>query len=254
MLSQCLKDTELLASLAVDVAAYYQKEHEDKGYIEGLKAEKAETEKALNNLVRAIEQGIFSETTQTRLLELERRKKALTEAIEAEEVKRAVARNEISIQHFFDEYKNADLNDTAVRDYLLDYFVDKIFVDDDTVILTAWYGDDKKEITWGDLNVAVQRERKRRKGSSASELVPPYQGKELFLASEKKRGFVLCGDRNNVQAHTELRKVNIKVNVQFIVPVDLHPLNQAVDDHFLGLHAGCVVHIGPGNNIVVLSI
>lgn len=173
MLSQCLKDTELLASLAVDVAAYYQKEHEDKGYIEGLKAERAETEKALNNLVRAIEQGIFSETTQTRLLELESRKKALTEAIEAEEVKRAVARNEISIQHFFDEYKNADLNDPAVRDYLLDYFVDKIFVDDDTVILTAWYGDDKKEIAWGDLNVAVQKERKRRKSSSTSELVPP---------------------------------------------------------------------------------
>lgn len=105
MLSQCLKDTELLASLAVDVAAYYQKEHEDKGYIEGLKAERAETEKALNNLVRAIEQGIFSETTQTRLLELESRKKALAEAIEAEEVKRAVARNEISIQHFLTSTK-----------------------------------------------------------------------------------------------------------------------------------------------------
>lgn len=125
MLSECLKDTELLASLAVDVAAYYQKEHEDKGYIEGLKTERAETEKALNNLVRAIEQGIFSETTQTRLLELESRKKALTEAIEAEEIKRAVTKNEISIQHFFDEYKNADLNDPTVRDYLLDYFVDK---------------------------------------------------------------------------------------------------------------------------------
>lgn len=173
MLSQCLKDTELLASLAVDVAAYYQKEHEDKGYIEGLKAERAGTEKALNNLVRAIEQGIFSETTQTRLLELESRKKALTEAIEAEELKRVVAKNEISIQHFFDEYKNADLNDPAVRDYLLDYFVDKIFVYDDTVILTAWYGDDKKEIMWGDLDVVVQKERKRKKGSSASELVPP---------------------------------------------------------------------------------
>jgi len=38
--------------------------------------------------VRAIGQGIFSETTQTRLLELESRKKALTEAIEAEELKR----------------------------------------------------------------------------------------------------------------------------------------------------------------------
>lgn len=64
-----------------------KKEHEDTGYIEGLKTERAKAEKALNNLVRAIEQGIFSETTQTRLMELESRKKALTEAIETEEIK-----------------------------------------------------------------------------------------------------------------------------------------------------------------------
>ncbi len=31
MLSQCLKDSEMLASLAVDVAEYYKKEHEDTG-------------------------------------------------------------------------------------------------------------------------------------------------------------------------------------------------------------------------------
>ena len=114
----------------------------------------------MNNLVRAIEQGIFSETTQTRLMELESRKKALTDAIEAEEIKRAVTKNEISIQHFFDEYKNTDLNDPAVRDYLLDYFVDKIFVYDDRVVLSAWYGDDKKEVLWGDIDIALKNERK----------------------------------------------------------------------------------------------
>ena len=183
MLSQCLKDSEMLASLAVDVAEYYKKEHEDTGYIEGLKTERAAAEKALNNLVRAIEQGIFSETTQTRLMELESRKKALTEAIEAEEIKQAVAKNEISIQHFFDEYKNADLNDPAVRDYLLDYFVDKIFVYDDRVILTAWYGDGKKEITWGDIDCAVVKKRKRQKSSSASGQVPPNK--------PQSRGFVV---------------------------------------------------------------
>lgn len=172
MLTKCLQDMELLASLAVDVAAYYQREHEDKGYLEGLKAERAEAEKALNNLVRAIEQGIFSETTQARLVELEGRKKALTEAIEAEEIKRAVTKNDISIQHFFDEYAHADLNDPTVRDYLLDYFVDKIFVYDDKVIMTIWYGDDKKEITWGDIDFEIQKPRKRKKGSSASGSAP----------------------------------------------------------------------------------
>lgn len=168
LLSKCLNDTELLASLAVDVADYYQKEYEDTGYIDGLKKERTETEKALNNLVRAIEQGIFSETTQTRLVELKGRKKALTEAIEAEEIKRAITKNDISIQHFFDKYKDADLNDPSVRDYLLDYFVDKIYVYDDTIILTAWYGDDRKELMWGDLDFKFKKERKRKKGSSAS--------------------------------------------------------------------------------------
>ncbi len=177
MLTKCLQDTELLASLAVDVAAYYQREHEDKGYLEGLKAERAETEKALNNLVRAIEHGIFSETTQARLTELESRKKALTEAIDAEEIKRAIAKHDISIQHFFDEYAHADLTDPAVRDYLLDYFIDKIFVFDDRVIMTIWYGDDKKEITWGDIDFEIKRPRKRKKGSRASASAPPRRRK-----------------------------------------------------------------------------
>ena len=173
MLTKCLHDSELLTSLAVDVADYYQREHEDKGYLEGLKEERAETEKALNNLVRAIEKGIFSEATQARLTELENRKKALTEAIEAEEIKRTVAKQDISIQHFFDEFSHADLTDPTVRDYLLDYFVDKIFVYDDRVIVTIWYGDDKKELTWGDIDFEIKRPRKRRKNSSVSEGVPP---------------------------------------------------------------------------------
>ncbi len=183
MLTKCLQDTELLASLAVDVAAYYRREHEDKGYLEGLKAERAETEKALNNLVRAIEHGIFSETTQARLTELESRKKALTEAIDAEEIKRAIAKHDISIQHFFDEYAHADLTDPTVRDYLLDYFVDKIFVFDDRVIMTIWYGDDKKEITWGDIDFEIKRPRKRKKGSRASASFPPRRRK-LHIACD----------------------------------------------------------------------
>lgn len=186
MLTKCLQDTELLASLAVDVAAYYQQEHEDKGYLEGLKAERAETEKALNNLVRAIEHGIFSETTQARLTELESRKKALTEAIDAEEIKRAIAKHDISIQHFFDEYAHADLTDPAVRDYLLDYFIDKIFVFDDRVIMTIWYGDDKKEITWGDIDFEIKRPRKRKKGSRASASTPPKENPGTTRANSDK--------------------------------------------------------------------
>ena len=51
----------------------------------------------------------------------------------------------------------------------------------------------------------------------------------------------LCGDFHNVQPEAKLCKVNVEINVQFIVPIDLHPADQAVDDHFLCLQAGRVI-------------
>ena len=168
-----LSDSENLASLAVDTAAYFQKEHEDNGYIDGLIAERKEAEKALNNLVKAIERGIFSDTTQARLTELERRKKALTEAIEAEEMKRTLTKNDISIQHFFKKYKDADFDDPAVRDYILEYFVDRIYIYDDEVVITSWYGDDRREISWSDLDFEMTKS-KSSKSSRACGSGPPY--------------------------------------------------------------------------------
>ena len=69
-----------------------------------------------------------------------------------------------------------------------------------------------------------------------------------------KWGFALCSDGNDVHAHAELLKVNVKVDMQLVVPVDLHPLDKAVDDHFLCLHAGGVVHISPRDNVIVLGV
>ena len=51
----------------------------------------------------------------------------------------------------------------------------------------------------------------------------------------------LCGDFHNVQPQAELCKVNVEINVQLVVPIDLHPTDQAVDNHLLCLQAGRVV-------------
>ena len=109
ILSDFLDDSANLASLAVDAASYYKRYYSDTGYLEGLEVEKKETEKSITNLVQAIEQGIFSETTQSRLSELESRKKALSEAIEAEQMKRHLTQDEHSIKSYFDMYCHADL-------------------------------------------------------------------------------------------------------------------------------------------------
>ena len=151
VLAEVLNDSENVASLAVDAAAYYKKYHSDIGYLEGLQASKKEVEKALSNIMKAIEQGIFSETTQARLLELEAQKNALGEAIETEQIKKNMMQDEHSIQSYFNKYLNADFLNPETREYILEYFIDKIYVYDDRLVITGKYYEGEHTITWDEL-------------------------------------------------------------------------------------------------------
>ena len=93
----------------------------------------------MKNLVKAIEMGIFSKTTQERLQELEEQKQAVTEAIEAERVNRLAMRDDHSVKHFFELYRQADFKDPVTRDYILDYFVKKIVVYSDKLVICCQY-------------------------------------------------------------------------------------------------------------------
>jgi len=115
-------------------------------------------ERSLANIVRAIEQGIFSETMQARLMELESQKKALSEAIETERVKRELMQDEHSIQSYFDKYLHEDFSNPETRDMILEYFIDKIYLYDDRLMITGWYSDDNREITWEELNKELSDE------------------------------------------------------------------------------------------------
>ena len=68
--------------------AYYRDHYVDTRYLDGLREELSSTTKALDNLIRAIEQVLpFSVSIARRLNENEERKKALLDAIEAEEAR-----------------------------------------------------------------------------------------------------------------------------------------------------------------------
>jgi hypothetical protein len=88
LLRSILSDDGNRASLAVDASAYYRDHYVDTHYLDGLREELSSTTKALDNLIRAIEQGLpFSDSIARRLNENEERKKALLDAIEAEETR-----------------------------------------------------------------------------------------------------------------------------------------------------------------------
>ena len=139
LLKAIMSDDGNRAQLAVDTADYYQKYHVNNGYLESLENDLKETEKALDNLVRALEQGLFGETMRERMSELEARKRGLKEAIQTEKVVRAAMSDDHSIRAYYDRYAEADWDDPSVRDQMLDYFIDKIYLYDDRVVIIGWF-------------------------------------------------------------------------------------------------------------------
>lgn len=158
-----LQYDELLIQLAVELSYYYKEMSADNSYMESLNNQLKDTEKALSNLVKAIEMGIFSESTQTRLQELETQKKAVKDAIEAEKAKKALIENDIGIQHFFDMYKHADMSDPKVRDMVLEFFVDKIYVYDGYIVITCYMKDHGYIEDYGAILEAIKSDNKKGK-------------------------------------------------------------------------------------------
>lgn len=141
VLSSLLDDNELLASFAVDAAAYYRETYGDDSYMRGLESDLKDVDKSISNIVRAVEAGVFSETLAVRLGELEQRKSALTDAVETERAKAALMADGHSIASTFERYAHANLDDPEVRDDVLEYFIDKIYVYDDRLLITGDFVD-----------------------------------------------------------------------------------------------------------------
>ena len=150
-LHNIVDDEENVTALALDAAEYYEKSHDDTAYLEALEAKRKEVEKSLANLVKVIEKGVVSDTVTERLTQLEEQKSALNDAIETENVRVSLCEDKHSIQAYFDKFLHADVNDPEIRDQVFEYFVDKVYLYDDKLVVSMWFSeDDKQEITWRD--------------------------------------------------------------------------------------------------------
>lgn len=158
IMDDILLDTANLTSLAVDVNAYYKEHQLDDSLLKALEKNVNEVEKALNNILNAIEQGIITETTRSRLLELEQQKKDIIESIKKEKERLSRANEEFSIQQFYDYFGNSDYSDDTKRDIIMDYFIKKIYVFEDKVVVTCALNDNTFETDLDEIIDCLERE------------------------------------------------------------------------------------------------
>lgn len=121
----------------------------------------------------------MSDTVTDRLAELENKKVAIEEAIETERLKQKFVEDENSIKKYFEVYAKADFEDEDIRNRVLEYFVDKIYVYNDRLVITGYYSDDETSIYLDALTEVSSSGTDKRAKSSTSLLSAPASSDNL---------------------------------------------------------------------------
>ena len=134
-----------------------------------LKKQLSETEKAIDNILNAIQMGIFTKSTKTRLDQLEESKCNLELAILKEELTKPII-NKKEILKFLHHFRNLDMVNMEHRQRLVDTFINAIYLYDDKLIITFNYKESSKTISLDEIKNATDT---LGKGSDTNNFVAP---------------------------------------------------------------------------------
>lgn len=103
-----------------------------------LRSQLAETESSIGNILKAIEQGIFTPSTKQRLDELEARKEEILVNIQTAELQKPKLTRE-QMTAWFEQFRHGDPENRDFQKRLIDTFVNSVYVFDDKLVLTYNY-------------------------------------------------------------------------------------------------------------------
>ena len=115
-----------------------------------LRRQLADTEKAIDNLLNAIQAGAFNASVKRRLDEMEETKEKLELSIVKEEMKKPQFTRE-QIQFYILQFRKVDINTLEGRRRLIDSFVNSVVVYDDSILVTFNYKEGAERITFDQI-------------------------------------------------------------------------------------------------------
>ncbi len=159
-LDRMLEDSALRSLIAKMCFDYYEdSKNGDKGaYLESLKSTLKDVEGKLQNFVKAISAGIINATVQQAMSELESQQHLLKEQIEAEELREKYDIKLDDIVKFLESFVG-NLDNKKLLEYVLDIFVDKIYIYKEKMVITFHFTDDKQELSYEDTLEMLENHR-----------------------------------------------------------------------------------------------
>ena len=115
-----------------------------------------EVETGIQNIINAIQMGILTKSTKSRLEELEASKEDLEIKIANEKIAKPRISSEF-VTFWLHKFRKLDISRQDHRKWLINVFVNAIYLYDDKMIITFNYKDGSKTITLDDVKRAIKK-------------------------------------------------------------------------------------------------
>jgi hypothetical protein len=132
--------------IADKVVALQTAEQADKSMLHYYEQQYKDTCAALDNLMKAIEAGIITDTTKARLLELEQQKAVLETDIEKEKVSLPPL-DKLQVVYFLEKFKGGDIDDKQYQRDIIDLFINSVYIYDDRLTVLYNVSGEHREIS-----------------------------------------------------------------------------------------------------------
>ena len=131
-----LSDDETVTRIANSVYTILEKEAKDNSSLKLLENKKAQAQKSASNIIKAIEEGIITEQTKTRLKELEMQINQYDFEIDKEKQKTHQYLSREQIKNYISSKFNANSTDLQFRKMIVNTFIREIIFFEDKLIIT----------------------------------------------------------------------------------------------------------------------
>ena len=165
----------------------YQSREKDRSALHALEARQRENEKAINNMLAAIEAGIITPSTKSRLVELEAERARIETGI----AQQLIAEPDLErdqIVYFLEQFRSGDADDEEYRQLLVSVFLNAAYLyDDGKIIIVLNYTGENCKITLELTENAVNGG--GAECSSFARSAPPMQKSRIFDIVSEIRDF-----------------------------------------------------------------
>jgi len=142
-----LVNSDKFINTVADHVIKFQEIERDRSVLNTLEARQKQNEKAINNMLSAIEEGIITPSTKTRLVELEAERANIEKGIARELINEPTfSRGQVLL--FLHKFRGGDINDISYQLALIDTFLNSVYLydgDDPKLVLMLNYSGEDRE-------------------------------------------------------------------------------------------------------------